>query len=547
MAEHFQMSLLDPDKLVKVNNLKEITSPIFFIRDNMPNPDGLLSNEIFGITKDERANIFAYIDLAEWFLNPLCYKIWYKVDRKIRDIVHGTSKFIITKEGYLEVSPDGENGIEFLRKNIDKIKFKTTESTKRDRNIEFLTNNKDKLFIRKMIVIPAYYRDVNTSSGGRVGVGQINELYSSLLVAVKSLKESVDYGFNLSAATHGRVQEIILNIYNWFSGATKDEPGLASKYGIVRRSNLNKTTDYASRLVLSAPNLKVERAEDLVSTIDYSAVPLASVCANFYPFIIYNVRRFFENEFSGTGIYNYVDTSDGNKVKQVHIKNYQEEFSDDRIKKEIDRFLYGYSNRFIPISVPNTENIKINMGFKGYNMTAEEYAKQDPGNMPIIDRELTWCDVFYMAAVEATRDKTILITRYPIDSYYNQFPTKIKVSSTKETEPMVINNKYYDHYPKIRQEDIEQNTSNKFIDTLNLCNAYLDAIGGDYDGDQVTVKGIYSVEANKELSDFIDSKAHFINLGGSNVRVLSNEGIQSLYSLTKILSDAEDKLTDPKF
>ena len=67
------------------------------------------------------------------------------------------------------------------------------------------------------------------------------------------------------------------------------------------------------------------------------------------------------------------------------------------------------------------------------------------------------------------------------------------------------------------------------------------------DGDQVTIKGIYSVEANKELEEYTKSKAHYISLGGKNVRNLSNEGIQSLYSLTKVLDQDASKLTNPVF
>ena len=66
------------------------------------------------------------------------------------------------------------------------------------------------------------------------------------------------------------------------------------------------------------------------------------------------------------------------------------------------------------------------------------------------------------------------------DSYFNQYPTKVKVSSTTKTEPMVIGNKFYKNYPMIRQKDIGANTSNRFIDTLNISNLYLDGIGGDY-------------------------------------------------------------------
>ena len=65
----------DVNDFIKKNDVKEIKNPIFFIRNGIPTPDGLLSNEIFGITKEERANIWGYIDLLWNYLNPFIYKI----------------------------------------------------------------------------------------------------------------------------------------------------------------------------------------------------------------------------------------------------------------------------------------------------------------------------------------------------------------------------------------------------------------------------------------------------------------------------------------
>ena len=51
---------------------------------------------------------------------------------------------------------------------------------------------------------------------------------------------------------------------------------------------------------------------------------------------------------------------------------------------------------------------------------------------------------------------------------------------------MIVNavgNQYYPKYPKIRQEDLGKDTSNMFIDTLNISNLFLAGIGGDYDGE----------------------------------------------------------------
>lgn len=119
------------------------------------------------------------------------------------------------------------------------------------------------------------------------------------------------------------------------------------------------------------------------------------------------------------------------------------------------------------------------------------------------------------------------------------------MSSTKETEPMYIDGKYYPYYPKIREEDIGSNTGNTFVDTLKMSNLYLDGMGGDYDGDTVTAKSPYTIESNQELDEFMNSKANFINLGGNNVKIVKADTVQSLYSLTKVLD--KSKLKDPVF
>ena len=416
---HLRVDLIDPDKLVKVNDLQEITNPVFFVRNSVPTSDGLLSNEIFGITKYDRANTFAYIDLGEYFINPLIYKMWCKIDSNIKACVHGTNNFIINDKGELVQDPDGENGIGFIRKNIDKFKLKRTNSRQRDMRVQFIEKymGTPEMFIRKYIVCPAYYRDVNTENG-HVAIGAINELYRNLLIFTKALKESSEYGLNLNAATRGRIQETLVQIYDWFGSGTtingdKTTNVIPGKTGILRRAVMSKTTDYGSRLVLSAPELKVEHLDDIEADLDYSVLPLASALVNFLPFIIYNVRRIFENEFSGDAVIPYIEKG---KTIYLHPKDYQEEFSDERIKKEIDRFCTGFSNRFIPITVPTIEGKVIKLRFKGYNMSEEEFAKSDIEKLPIMERDLTWCDIFYQAAVEATSDKHILITRYPINS-----------------------------------------------------------------------------------------------------------------------------------
>ena len=425
VTRHLRLDILDVERFVKVNNCQPVSNPRAFVKDNIPSNDGLLSNTIFGITREERAGIFAYIDLHGWFLDPSCYKSWIKIDKNIRDLVHGTENFRITDKGELVKDPAGKTGLEFLRKNISKIKFKTNESIKRDINVKYLEKNLNKMFIQKYIVIPAFYRDKNTSSSSRtVGLSGINKLYNDLIIAANALTATQDYMFDATDAMNGRVQEIILNIYNWFCGASSstttevNSRGIQGKYGILRRANMSKTANYSSRLVISAPELKVETPANMKVNIDQSAMPLATCMTTFRDFVIFNVRKFFDSQFTGSATYPVADKE--KNVTYVELDSPEIYFSDDRIIHEMERFLHGYNNRFIPIEIPvknNNTGKPYYMSFTGrYPNTIEGEKKIKVDNPDTIyNRRLTWCDIFFIAACEAVRGKHILITRFPIN------------------------------------------------------------------------------------------------------------------------------------
>lgn len=558
---HFDMDILDVNEFIKVNDVKEISDPIFFVRDNIPSPNGLLSNDIFGITKDERANIYGYIDLSEYFIHPLIYKLWSRLDSNFKNCVHGTKNFIINSSGHLVESEDGETGLTFIKKNIDKIKIKRSESSKRDDKIKFIYTNKKNMFINKYLVIPPFYRDVNTSKKN-VSVGEINKLYQSLILGVRSIKEANEYGFDMSNANKARVQETLVSIYDWFSGNSNNSieggTGMSQKKGILQNAVLSKTTDYSSRLVLTAPNLAVEYTDDLICDLDHCMLPLASALTNFKPFILFHVKRFFENEFNEASLYPYRDRKTG-EVKYGELENPFIEFSDERIEEEMKRYIYGYSNRLIPIRIPfKDKSLNYYMGFKGTNTNAnlKQATKvntniddqiQNSEDTIVIGRKMTWMDVFYIAAVEACKDKHVLVTRYPIDSCYNQVPLKPIISTTYTNVPLWYNGQYYKYYPNIKEEDIGTDTSDKFIDTMIMSNLIIKIMNGDYDGDTVSVRGVWSIEANEELDRYLNSKANFIDIGAKNIRFSSAEAVQSIFDLTKILSTDNVKLKDPVF
>lgn len=567
--KHLQISPLNVNNFIKVNELSEIDNPMFFSRSNMPTPTGLLSNEIFGITKDDRTTIFAYIHLAgEMFMHPLGYKIWSKLDSNVKLCAYEMGTFSYDKsKGKLVPDPKGETGLKYLRKIIKEVNFQKTASSKRNIRTIFLETYREKLFIENFVVIPAGYRDVDTEQGGKVGVGEINKLYNSIIRDCKALEESDDYGLSLNGSLRGRIQDTIVKVYDWLAfgkdpltGKDSQATGLSRKLGLIRRAGMKKSFDWGSRLVICQQNLRKENLEDLQVDLDSIGLPLASICANLYPYMIFWIRQWFDFHFSDEIAVTAFDIKN-KKEFQTKIKDWREIYSDERIKEELDRFMHGMSNRFIPIEAPIEDEDKIPKGmvpyiiFKGYMVDDEKYADEmingkvpEEGiRFPIQERPLTWCDLIYQAAMEVTKDKMTLITRFPVDTYWNQFPAKIKVISTIVTEPMVIGNKFYKEYPKIRLEDINKNTTNLFVDVALPNNVRLGSIGGDFDGDTISSKVMYSIESNQELSEAVNLKKHYISLGGENDMRPTIEGLQSLYNLTLILPDDVNKITDPVF
>lgn len=516
--------VMDVDEFVKANFCPKVTNPVLFSAPGIPTEDGLLSYTLFGSNPKDRAGIFGYIDLHGTYIHPLVYKVWCRLDRKISDIVWSDNTYIVNSNGEIVEDPNGESGIEFLKNNITRIKIKSTGSLKRDTNIKFIKKNINKMFITKCIVSPPYIRDILITKG-KTEVGELNKIYQTILSSANAMESLGNYGISIDSVLRGRIQEALLQLYNF----TTNEPNLGKKKGTIRRSVLSKTTDYASRLVMSAPDLNVESPDKLLTNMDYATIPLPSLCSNIKPFLLHYLRNTFNNVFSGTGT--LVTMASENRIgDRITLEDFEEQFNDERYDREIESFIHGFSNRFAPIT---------------YKYNGKTYTFKINRNNEV--RPITWCELFYMGVYDLVQGKYALITRFPVDSYYSQFPVKVRVISTISTEEVTVGNTHYPNYPKIRAKDIRTDTSNKFRDTINIFNPYLGAIGGDYDGDQVKIAIAFTDEANAELARHSNSKINLIDLGCNTIRTSSKEAIQSLYNLTLVLPDDNTKLGKPVF
>jgi hypothetical protein len=106
------------------------------------------------------------------------------------------------------------------------------------------------------------------------------------------------------------------------------------------------------------------------------------------------------------------------------------------------------------------------------------------------------------------------------------------VLSTTKTTPMKIGSRFYPYYPVIDPSLKPEQVATLFTDTLVMSNLYLKGLGADFDGDQVTVRGVFSIQANKSCHELMYKKQNFLDISGSLKRSTEKEAIQTLYQLT---------------
>lgn len=536
-----KIDIFDVKEFIDLNHLQEVTSPILFQRGDVPHPNGLVSNEIFGVTTRSRKETYAYISLHGNFFHPHIYKAIRRMYRNIDKIVNGELYVKIDENGYLV--PDEENGdtgIEFLYNNWEKINWDKPGSTSngvgmRDERSNLMKNcKKNEIFMRYQIVIPAFYRDIKSgmSSGGETS--DINNLYAKLIRLSTLIENQNMFDFQFHS-TNYTIQSTIIDIYDYFKNK------LEKKRGLIRKYLMGKNCDYCTRSVITAPTYHADRPEDIPCNFRYTSIPISQLCSLIYPFLVHYIKNFFEREIIDNKNAKILYNPSTDQVESVVTLDHPETyFSDKYIKKMLDTFVKDPESRFTKIEVPVEGNKKMYLAFSGKRMDASNTSELSG----IVNRPMTWTDLLYIACEYITRDKHCLVTRYPLLDEFGVFISRIRVSSTERTVPMMINGHLYKWYPYVDLNAQSVQIANAFIDSLQFSNSYLPGIEGDYDGDQVTVKILFTQEANEECEAVMNRKSFFINASGSNIRKVGKEALQTFFVLTKDPYGIERELTN---
>lgn len=548
----FKIDLMNVEDFIKKYDAQEVTTGKSLDSYGEPHPEGLLSYEIFGTPgSEDRKELYGYIDLGFNFVHPhVLYTIsllpngrnFYVplIRGEVRAYIDPETHLLkkVTNEDLIPSAAESGTGANFLFDNWKKIKLYPDEfdyySPDREESIKFIKSlKKEEFFVNKWVVIPAFYRDLDKEKGKD---NELNKIYrrilnnSSVLKSMKSL-----YVVDDVPKSYIIIMDSLTELYDYFYNI------IGGNKGYIHKAVIGKTTDFSARLIITMPNFN-----NWDTTVEYDRVilPLNSAIKCFAPFIVYGVKRVLTLILGESPEFTFRFDKETKKLVRDKLKlPLMEYWNSDMIYDKIELFDKSKHHRFDPAILP-TENDselplmmihKENKTIYGQDKLRDLF--KDNGDFDYDEylneyRPLTMFELFYLAT-KAIEDKHIYVTRYPVTSYSSIYPTKFKIIPFYKTMELDFLSNRYEFFPDLDPERDIKIIDEVFSDSLQIHPLYLTALGADFDGDQVSVQGVFTDEANNDAEKAMLSNINISDVSGSTNRLLKDVAIHTLYNITR--------------
>jgi hypothetical protein len=536
-----RVDILNLNQELENKKYPEVTSSnIISYKSSEPDPQGLASYELFGRPgTQERKTTFGWINLYEKFLHPHCFYVLRRLQKNITECIFGEAEFYVWKGKLIKLKKGEEKpvnaksgtGLKFLYNIWDELNWKPEKGQAQLTFIhrQFLhLLKKEEIFIDKMIVIPPFFRDIDMHNN-RPHV--LNVLYKRLITNASSLKQaSVLFEVFGTTTAHKRIQETLNEIYENFLniiGGTK---------GYIHKHLMGKSTDYSARCVISNARYDTEESGTNEVSFDRSAVPLATAIKAGAPFIVYGVRKIVERILSGSKFV-WTKTEKGVVERTELADNYLDVISSDHINNLIDLYYSSYEHRLDLFLLPAKNGQKVPLYFSldqnSQEGTLITSTTENVENIMLdkIIKPMNLTELFYLASYDTIRDKIVYVTRFPVEDQHNIYPSLMNVIPCNRVKKVVINGVVYPRFPITFDSDMND-LNHLFTDTLRLFPSNLPALGGDFDGDMVSIQMIFTNEANEAAKKYIYSKMNILNVANGTMRSFLDVSSWCIYGLT---------------
>lgn len=546
-----KLSIMDVDAFVKKENLMEVTSN--FVRESSStkfHPQGLFSEQIFGeVATDIRLVRFGYINLNTRVYHPRIYKTILKLKAFYGEVISGSAyaKYDKTTQSLIKATMDDEDagtGYSFFVKEFAKIKFKSTGSKQRDDRIEMLSRYKDRLMMTKCIVLPAGVRDLRVDET-MAQAEEINKFYNSLLNYCKAIPQGMGDSPMYDVVRYS-IQKKLIEIDDYIMSLLDDKTGFLQKKYAARNIALG-----TRNVISSAAMTGVSIEDPKFLKCGYSGLPLFQATKAFQPLMTFGFKMYYFSQLfaQGSNQVSVIDPKTYNLIYEEVDEATKDKFlSSNGIQDMINDFR-DTQNRSRPVCLYTDEGKKYytflvyDDGDTVYHLRdvkqfENDYNVRNTGKLKFtIDRlrPITYVEMFYFVCYMVTRDKHVMITRYPVAYESSICPSKIHLLSTTPSRTVNMGVVFDDEQSLSRPQLLPEYpiVGNPYIDSTVLHPSTLAGYGADFDGDTVSVIGVMSTESNKEVDEYMNSPQSVLKTNLSFSLSFTNVVDLTLFNMTK--------------
>ncbi len=507
----FNISIMSNASSV-TQNMRPITSVDIHDTGTNFHDDGLFSVAAFGrIGSEERSRKFAYVDLNTTILHPLLFQTVSKLKADYKGVMTGRTYAVWDdkeKDFIKSNEIDGETGFSFFMKHFKDIKYKKTESRRRDQKILTVKNFEGKETIRRHLISPAGIRDLVIDKTGKTTEDEVNEIYRKLI----SISRTVEFTEgNLNNKVYDRARTSLqlasLEIYDHYMSLSKGKRGIWQNK-MASRSILNGTRNVITAMNPSSSKFKGPQhinATDNVFGLWQAMRASQEKCVHF-------LRK------------NYLDSiigENGNSAILVDPKTLKASLTDLKPRTAdswgtatgLEKLIFSFGDtykRHEPIMVDDKYLALIYIKDDKFRLFGD--ITQLPAELSKDDvRPVTWVEFFYICLYEMFDDVAGSVTRYPITGIDSMVPVKFYVKTTvhgKIMKPMNAGWAVSDGVA-VAKEYPDVFKKGAFVDSQQPHPSILGGQGADFDGDTSNGNAYNTKESVAEVDKYLKSKTPF--------------------------------------
>jgi len=489
MKYNYLATRFNLDILILDNKHKRSMTPITtlnILESSSTNFDkgGLFSTEIFGtVGSPERNSVFSYIPLPVPVLHPLIYKHIITTRSLYKEVMAGRKYAVYSKkERDLVVSTEqeGQTGYAFFMDVLGSLRLSDNGSDMRKFKLYMMaTYGKPEYLMNDLLVMPAGMRDYKMGPDGRPEEDEVNDFYRRVYSLGASLANIKITPSTISSvdAVRFRIQEAILALYEHIvSSLDGKHRYIQGKWGT--RGVLFGTRNVITPSISHMNNL----VDDQYISLEHTTIGLYQYASAIAPVTMHKLHSTFVNRlFSPESTAAYLVNPKSMKTEMVNVN-----------VKERDKWvtLEGIMGIIASLSSEHTRGKDVMVSGKyllllhddGKTVTPVFDTNTMPEDMdPKYLRPIRYYELFYIALLDTFDKYRGLLTRYPVINVGGIYPSKTYVKTTVVSSQRVVRLNNVEikalEYPDFKES---------YFDSLSPNHAYLDALGGDFDGDKTS-------------------------------------------------------------